>query len=164
MISSRQIFSCSILSVSSVFVSVACVFSLCSKAWSIFNMSLHFQACLRHQRWETSSPWCCRSKRAHVAVCTVARHATQISPPPSANTAGLHKLLSQITHLPRARSGCPTQSCSCAHTQIPPSICVFVLLLTSQQRSGLARGPVLPQSPPPAAQTRLDRSRADKKF
>lgn len=35
-----------------------------------------------HQRRETSSSWCCHSKSAHIAVCTVAMCATQISPPP----------------------------------------------------------------------------------
>lgn len=61
MISSRQIFSCTVLSVSSVFVSVACAFSLCSKAWSIFQENVIpvpglFTHSRLHQRSETSSP------------------------------------------------------------------------------------------------------------
>lgn len=69
MISSRQIFSCTVLSVSSVFVSVAWAFSLCRKAWSIFQENVIpvpglFTRSRRHQRSETSSPQCSRYKSA----------------------------------------------------------------------------------------------------
>lgn len=154
MVSSRQIFSCTILSVSSVFVSVACALSLCSKAWSIFQenvipvLGLFIRSHL-HQRSETSSPRCYKSARVHAQqhhceysgdIC----YAEQANS--SANTAGSTVLLSASSpNYPNSVSQYARLSC----------------MVMSQQRSGLSDGLVLPQSMPPAALTRPDQSPAN---
>lgn len=172
MISSRQIFSCTVLSVSSVFVSVACAFSLCSKAWSIFQENIIpvpglFTRSHLHQRSETSSPRyshyksACVHARQHWCgysgdIC-YAEQASSLTNTAGSTNCSLQTL--QITHLP-GLSAPP----GCAHSHVHKfrlSICAFVLLITSQQRSGLSDGLVLPQSMPPATLTRPDQSPAN---
>lgn len=156
MIFSTQIFSCTVLSVSSLFVSVVCAFSLCSKAWSIFQENVIpvpglFTRSRLHQRSETSSPRCCRYKSACVHA-RQRRHEYSDDICSSANTVGSTNCsvqTLQITHL-------PSVAAPPAHVhKFHPSICAFVLLVTSQQRSCLSDGLVLLESMPPAALTRL---------
>lgn len=121
MISSRQIFSCTVLPVSSVFVSVVCAFSLCSKAWSIFQENVIpvpglFTRSRLHQRSETRSPQCSCYESARV-------HARQHSGDTVyATHSWVHKLLSANSpNYPSARSCCPIRFVltRLTHTQIP---------------------------------------------
>lgn len=157
MISSRQIFSCTVLPVSSVFVSVVCAFSLCSKAWSIFQENVIpvpglFTRSRLHQRSETRSPQCSCYESARV-------HARQHSGDiqymlHTAGSTNRSLLTLQITHLPGLAA--PPGSCSRDSLTHKFRLRAIVLLVTSQQRSGLSDGSVLPQSMPPAALTRPD--------
>lgn len=158
MVSSRQIFSCTILSVSTVFVSVACVFSLCSKAWSIFQENVIpvlglFTHSHLHQRSETNSPRRYKSARVHAQqhhceysgdICYVEQANS------SANTTGSTVLLSASS--PNYPSCCPTRLCSCnsltyyMYTNSVSQYACLSCMVMSQQRSGLSDGLVLPQS------------------
>lgn len=105
MISSRQIFSCTVLSVSSVFVSAACAFSLCSKAWSIFQGSVIpvpglFTHSHLHQRSETSSLRCSCSKTMHNSTGVSIVCATQTRPSPWLTQLGPQTALCKLSKLP----------------------------------------------------------------
>lgn len=135
------------------------------------KISFQFQACLPALIYIKDLRQAARDIPIYKSACVHARqhrcgysgdicYAEQASS--LTNTAGstncsLQTL--QITHLP-GLSAPP----GCAHSHVHKfrlSICAFVLLMTSQQRSGLSDGLVLPQSMPPATLTRPDQSPAN---
>lgn len=77
----------------------------------------------------------------------------------TAGSTNCSLLTLQITHLPGLAA--PPGLCSRDSLTQKFRLCATVLLVMSQQRSGLSEGLVLPQSMPLAALTRLDRPPAN---